>query len=621
MNKIIFILFISLIFTQNINNEGLLEIIKNNSKVIDKQKNDPLEKIYIQAKSLERAALYDEALTLYKQVNNMLPGNRKYFKSLKNQLKQREALDTLFVYTNNYAKARDNDFQSKLELIDIYIWQDKKQNWKNIVSKIMENKKNDLNSIKAVIQRLINNGQHDFAYEILNNFRDKTNYNDFYSMEMATFFYMRMAYEKAIIEYLLFLEYNPKKTHIISDRILAFPNTPENIMHINSHLKKSSLKEAKFILADFKFKTEEFENGYNLLKKNDAPASMLLNYAIDLASIKEFLRAEKILMEIIKSKENETIMTLAVFEIAKILESKIIANKTLLPISNHHSNNLFLSSPYLSVNDSTSMILEKAMNIYDSLRVTKKNSQASYRLAEVQFKILGDLDGAYYLYNEAYSHGNTDGLRLDAALGMINIYISKGDMNKAEKIIYELKKDNQHKIEFDIKLAQINFYKGNLIETEKMMKTIIKDLPTNHLMYNDILNIISILIAFKNNEEEFNDFADIQLNIQQNNRIEAIEKLVKLFNSNEIYISEMCKFQQVWLFYLQNKLDIVEQKLNEITEHTIYREMAHILKAEILDYVKKDSSKAIDVYLSFLNNYPNSIYYDDIRLRLRELAS
>ena len=104
-NKIIFILFISLTFTQNINNEGLLEIIKNNSKIIDKQKNDPLEKIYIQAKSLERAALYDEALTLYKQVNNILPGNRKYFQSLKNQLKQREAWDTLFVYTNKYAKA------------------------------------------------------------------------------------------------------------------------------------------------------------------------------------------------------------------------------------------------------------------------------------------------------------------------------------------------------------------------------------------------------------------------------------------------------------------------------------------------------------------------------------
>ena len=133
MNKTIIFLFLSLLFSQIKENEGLLEMIKNNSLQMENQKDDPIEKIYIQAKSLERAALYDEALTLYKQINNVQPGNRKYFKSLKNRLKQREAWDTLFVYTNNYAKARDNDFQSKLELIDIYIWQDKKQNWKNII--------------------------------------------------------------------------------------------------------------------------------------------------------------------------------------------------------------------------------------------------------------------------------------------------------------------------------------------------------------------------------------------------------------------------------------------------------------------------------------------------------
>ena len=83
MNKTIAFLFLSLLFSQIKENEGLLEMIKNNSLQLENQKDDPIEKIYIQAKSLERAALYDEALTLYKQINNVQPGNRKYFKSLK----------------------------------------------------------------------------------------------------------------------------------------------------------------------------------------------------------------------------------------------------------------------------------------------------------------------------------------------------------------------------------------------------------------------------------------------------------------------------------------------------------------------------------------------------------
>ena len=143
MNKTIIFLFLSLLFSQIKENEGLLEMIKNNSLQLENQKDDPIEKIYIQAKSLERAALYDEALTLYKQINNVQPGNRKYFKSLKKYLKEIEAWDTLFVYTNAFSKARNNDFQSKLELIDIYIWQDKKQKWKNIVLQIIKSKKND----------------------------------------------------------------------------------------------------------------------------------------------------------------------------------------------------------------------------------------------------------------------------------------------------------------------------------------------------------------------------------------------------------------------------------------------------------------------------------------------
>ena len=49
--------------------------------------------------------------------------------------------------------------------------------------------------------------------------------------------------------------------------------------------------------------------------------------------------------------------------------------------------------------------------------------------------------------------------------------------------------------------------------------------------------------------------------------------------------------------------------------------MAVILHAEILDYLVSNIGTAIDIYLKFLEDYPLSIYYDDIRIRLRELAS
>ena len=61
--------------------------------------------------------------------------------------------------------------------------------------------------------------------------------------------------------------------------------------------------------------------------------------------------------------------------------------------------------------------------------------------------------------------------------------------------------------------------------------------------------------------------------------------------------------------------------LEEIQHETIYKELAHLFLSEIIDYIDKDVSGAIDNYLEFLELYPNSIYYDDVRLRLRELTS
>ena len=173
----------------------------------------------------------------------------------------------------------------------------------------------------------------------------------------------------------------------------------------------------------------------------------------------------------------------------------------------------------------------------------------------------------------------------------------------------------------EFKLAQILFYKGEFDSVGGKLKEIIEDLPQDQTIYNDILNVMSILISFRHNQEEFQEFAYVQWKLQQNKRTEALEKLESIFDSNEIYIADMCRFQHAWLTFLQGDVELTKIQLREIKNETIFKELAHIFQAEILDYIDKDISNAINSYLYFLELYPQSIYYDDIRLRLRELAS
>ena len=83
----------------------------------------------------------------------------------------------------------------------------------------------------------------------------------------------------------------------------------------------------------------------------------------------------------------------------------------------------------------------------------------------------------------------------------------------------------------------------------------------------------------------------------------------------------MCRYQHAWLSFLQNETENTKIQLQSILHETIFKELAHIFLSEILDYYDKNVSGAIDSYLEFLEQYPSSIYYDDVRLRLRELAS
>ena len=183
MSNFFIIIAFSLVLSQTPGNEQILNIIKNNQKKLN-QNDVIIEKQFSQAKQLERAGLYNEALLLYKEINLKKPGVKKYFQSLKNHLKQLESWDSLLVYAETFSSVRNNDELSKLELLEIYIWLDKQPKWEPIVNEIIKIHSSQ-NSIKKVIQKLINNGKHDFAYQKLKSYRKSSNLKDFYSFHLV----------------------------------------------------------------------------------------------------------------------------------------------------------------------------------------------------------------------------------------------------------------------------------------------------------------------------------------------------------------------------------------------------------------------------------------------------
>ena len=79
MNKLLAFLLLSLLPSQSQNNLDNLEKIRNNIRAVNIKKENPIEEKFLQAKSLERAGLYEEAFSLFKEINRDHPGINKYF--------------------------------------------------------------------------------------------------------------------------------------------------------------------------------------------------------------------------------------------------------------------------------------------------------------------------------------------------------------------------------------------------------------------------------------------------------------------------------------------------------------------------------------------------------------
>ena len=142
----------------------------------------------------------------------------------------------------------------------------------------------------------------------------------------------------------------------------------------------------------------------------------------------------------------------------------------------------------------------------------------------------------------------------------------------------------------------------------------------SHKYYNDILSIMNDVLIF-NDDVNFAKYTQAMLKLYQNKRTEALNILEGLVNIDNDQIRDKIIYQYAYLNFLQGNIEKTVLVLNNISFDSGYKEKAILLKAEIYDYIEEDKSKAVDLYLLFLNDYPISIHYESIRMRLRKLAS
>ena len=585
-----------------------------NSKLTKEQK-----KMITQAKSLESAGLLDEAAIIYNNILQKFPILREAFIPLKKIYLNKNDLSNLKEIANTFLLENNYSIESKLDVLDIYILLND-TNWLKIAKEIYSKRPPNKAMQKKVLAILTSNNKDTLAIDLINQTRKNNKTKSFYSLEMGMKFSVKLNFKESIKEYLLYLEDNPRNIRLISQRIMMLTDNPSSINIIRNGLAESNISESKIILSKLEFKLKNYEQSYSILKQLLTSDKYILELIDDLIKIKKYSLAYMILDDLLSTSNNKKVLHQAISKLASLYEIDTIDDSNIFPISQYIFKNQILESPFVEIDINKSGLLLKAINIYDSLSVYGKDVNSKLHLANIKYRIYKDLDGAEKIYYQILDSGLSLNDKQNVLADIININLSKGDINKTITLIDSLYNNTINSELFstlDLKKIQTYYYSLNrdslILNTTKFLKSVSKD----NKLYNDLLDIKSLFTIYK--DEEIQKYIKAKFKIIQNKRNEAINILDSISIENSIF--GLSVYESAYLETLEkNYMKALEKILRIESIDTIYKQRSLILKAEIYDYGLNNKSKAVDIYLNFIDLFPNSIFYDLIRLRLRELA-
>ena len=631
-------------------NENVLETIKRKSKEI---KNNNSQSSLLQATdaqivkkaiSHENAGLIDEAHLIFKQLFEDNKTNSYIYNNYKNFLIRQEDWSQLINISRLYSSNNTNNTNARLALAENLLYVSQKdtmfylyetEGYEIINELIIDgiNNKSGIgfSKIKRYISRLIQYDKFDFALDKIQYVRNNYDVENFYSKELAKYYLDNRNYQNSIKEYILCLsnqeelnKYLNKHYGSIEKQLSQFPNDENTRYIITNTLLNNPSKIKNNILAQFKFKWEDFDGACDLMIENHLVEKNLYDFGVSFVNQSSFKNAEKIFKHLMTSTNSE-IIELSILQLAKIIEKKSINNKIYLPISDRIIQNSFLEiSPFGNDNiNYKSDELSEAVIMYDSLIEKYNNSRARYNIANLKSNNDDNYEKSLNDFYALEQNSSNRNIRFKSAIKIIEIKIKNNLIN--DELIelikrYKTRYNKSDEIEYlDLKYFQLLFYLKQFDDLKEKLEQKLKNIDKKSEYYNEFLNGLTLLMLFNENNDELIILSDALYKMINRQYDKSTTKLESLTNSTSEIVRNLSFYYLAYIYINIEDYQAAKAYLSLIETNDIYSELSLLLNAELDDFVLNDINSAVDNYLKFMDNFQHSVFYEEIRLRLERI--
>lgn len=609
------------------------------------------EQLFKQAITYERMGKFQLAEEIYLELLNSDPKNSRIYFQLKSLYKRNKNYLELEKLLGNRIKIFPNDLQTKIEIGEIYLKNNKKDKaikyWNDLLMEFESNK-----TIYYLLFQIFSTNKLDKKLiSLVEKGRLKFNDSSFLSYELGNYKSEKLDFYTSIHEYLKFLKKKPKQLNIISSKILIMSDDTTNFKIIkksfNDYFQNNTSGENKVIIhvfIDFLLKTKNYTEALNQLNllplKNENDYQFQMNFADNLRNEKEIETSMMVYSKILESLKNKNelnekslskLTAKTLYGIALSYEEKMQPNNEMKSISGFFANNFFFQLSILMNQKFSTELINETFNMYDSI-LTRMNendfsSQAHFRIAELKYLITHDFEGAIKSYKSA-SNKNIRDIYLKSNLRISDVNFSAG---KIDESIFQLENmlensyfNNQEKELIKINLIKKYFLNGKLETSNNLISEILLLIKYENIFFNDLIELKRYIEKhyiendFQNKDAFLNYLIGEKL-LAQNKIIEAMSyfnDVLKNYGKTSIIPETTFRLAQI-----NQQLENYEKSLSllKTLENSILKSEAMVFSSEITDRNLNRKIEAEKLYFQFLQDFPKSIYSEPVRYRLREI--
>ena len=576
---------------------------------------------------------WDSAISIYKDIISKSPNNFQAIRSLKNIYKKSQRYDDGINFLKYYLNRNPKDIQLHIELGEFYYLKEEISLAKKVWSDGINNFKNNKSYYRILLSTYDKYSLEKEIFNMIKKGRDNFGKN-FLAQELGSYYQRRKEYKKAIDEYILTLLSNTGRGSTVSRRILMMSDDSEAKDIIEIKLLETSAKYPDILLptlADHYFKHRDYFNSYKTYlewaDKGFFNAKKWLDFANSLRKEKSYLLSIKAYEFALKQDLREYQVGESLLGLAKTFEDQIspIEKKDIIPF--FYNDNMFFEDAFQLYSKISPENLQSSLAIYDSILVSIPESslitEAQFRLAEIQYRIIGDFDKSSTLYMTALSQNPPIELAKKIVLRIGDVLLAKGNFNETISFldsIYSVYKMPEVKN----KLVETYLFSGRPDTVLTIINEIFSTInPTNN-SFNDLMEIRDIINHYYSEVDEisktaFIEFLKSEYLLKQGKISEASQLLDYIIKNNkDLELVPLISLRRAIVLMRLKKFDQALSQVQSI-ENTIFADRSIIMSGQIYEQIYNNTQKALTYYMRIINDYSDSIYSEPIRYHIRRL--